>query len=181
MSRKVRKNKSNRGSREQCETEATAEPDAKIGSANTKSRRGFASMDQTRRRQLASRGGLTAQALGLAHRFDSDSARQAGRKGGSSVSADRNHMAELGRRGGLAKSEARKKKREGEVEPEKLTDGSRSEPLPYDGEGAADVAQQESGAQLAQSRFVEIASPVQQRPSTGRHRKGTQGRGDRQV
>lgn len=68
--------------------------------------KGFASMDPARQREIARRGGKAAHASGHAHRFTSDEAREAGRKGGRSVSQNRAHMAEIGRRGG----EARRKK-----------------------------------------------------------------------
>lgn len=44
--------------------------------------RGFASMDPTRQREIASKGGRAAHAAGRAHEFSSDEAREAGRKGG---------------------------------------------------------------------------------------------------
>lgn len=47
-----------------------------------KSRRGFASMDPGRRRQIASKGGRAAHAKGTAHEFTSEEAREAGRAGG---------------------------------------------------------------------------------------------------
>lgn len=62
--------------------------------------RGFASMDAMRQREIASKGGRAAHEKGTAHRFNSEEARQAGRKGGESVSANRSHMAEIGRIGG---------------------------------------------------------------------------------
>ena len=46
------------------------------------SRRGFASMDPERQRQIASRGGKAAHASGNAHQFNALEAREAGRKGG---------------------------------------------------------------------------------------------------
>lgn len=46
------------------------------------SRRGFASMDPERQRQIASRGGKAAHASGNAHQFNAAEAREAGRKGG---------------------------------------------------------------------------------------------------
>jgi len=64
---------------------------------------GFAAMDPDKRRESAGRGGRTAHALGRAHEFTPEEARQAGRLGGELVSQDRDHMAEIGRRGGLAK------------------------------------------------------------------------------
>jgi uncharacterized protein len=47
-----------------------------------KSRRGFASMDEERRREIASQGGKAAHESGNAHEFTSEEAREAGRKGG---------------------------------------------------------------------------------------------------
>lgn len=64
------------------------------------SRRGFASMDPERRREIARQGGRSAHAKGVAHRWSVDEARQAGRKGGSVVSRDRAHMQAIGREGG---------------------------------------------------------------------------------
>lgn len=45
--------------------------------------RGFASMDPERVREIARRGGRAAQLTGKAHRFTSEEARAAGKKGGS--------------------------------------------------------------------------------------------------
>jgi len=49
-------------------------------------------------------GGKAAHARGVAHEFDSSEAREAGRKGGRKVSADRSHMARIGRLGGQARA-----------------------------------------------------------------------------
>ncbi len=59
---------------ETTEAEKTAETPRK--------RRGFAAMDPRLVSELASRGGKAAQRAGTAHRFSSDEARVAGRKGG---------------------------------------------------------------------------------------------------
>ena len=67
--------------------------------ANT-SKRGFASMDAAKQREIASKGGRAAHAKGTAHEFTSDEARVAGRKGGEAVSRDRAHMSAIGREGG---------------------------------------------------------------------------------
>lgn len=67
--------------------------------ANT-SKRGFASMDPAKQREIASKGGRAAHAKGTAHEFTSDEARVAGRKGGEAVSRDRAHMSAIGREGG---------------------------------------------------------------------------------
>jgi len=42
-----------------------------------------------------------AHAKGTAHEFTSAEARAAGRKGGTALSRNRAHMAEIGRKGGL--------------------------------------------------------------------------------
>ena len=46
------------------------------------SKRGFASMDERKQREIASQGGKAAHEKGTAHEFDSEEARQAGQKGG---------------------------------------------------------------------------------------------------
>lgn len=67
------------------------------------SNRGFAAMDAKRQREIASLGGRTAHERGRAHEFTTEEAREAGRKGGKSASADRGHMGRIGRRGGIAR------------------------------------------------------------------------------
>jgi len=62
--------------------------------------RGFAGMDESKQREIASEGGRAAHESGRAHEFSSEEAREAGRKGGESVSEDREHMAEIGQKGG---------------------------------------------------------------------------------
>lgn len=47
-----------------------------------KQRRGFAAMSPEKRREIASKGGRTAHQVGMAHQWDSDEARAAGKKGG---------------------------------------------------------------------------------------------------
>ena len=64
------------------------------------SNRGFASMDEDKQKEIASKGGKAAHEKGTAHEFTSEEAREAGRKGGETVSKDREHMAEIGREGG---------------------------------------------------------------------------------
>ncbi len=65
-----------------------------------RSKRGFASMDEEKQREIASMGGRAAHQKGTAHEFTPDEAREAGRKGGEAVSRNRQHMASIGRRGG---------------------------------------------------------------------------------
>jgi general stress protein YciG len=73
------------------------------GQARSRSNRGFASMDREKQREIASKGGRAAHQKGTAHEFDSSEARAAGRKGGVTVSRNREHMAAIGRRGGEAR------------------------------------------------------------------------------
>lgn len=65
--------------------------------------RGFASMDENKQKEIASRGGRAAHAQGTAHKFSPEEARLAGRKGGERVSGNREYMARIGRRGGEAR------------------------------------------------------------------------------
>jgi general stress protein YciG len=81
--------------------------------ANT-SKRGFASMDPAKQREIASKGGRAAHAKGTAHEFTSDEARVAGRKGGEAVSRDRAHMSAIGREGGHSRG-ARARAAQGET------------------------------------------------------------------
>lgn len=89
------------------------------------SNRGFASMDEDKQREIASKGGKAAHEKGTAHEFSHEEAVEAGReggrvahekgtahefsheeaveagrKGGETVSKDREHMSEIGRKGG---------------------------------------------------------------------------------
>lgn len=70
------------------------------GMTEGKRKWGFALLTPERRKEIASKGGRAAQKRGRAHRFDSEDAREAGRKGGAKVSQDRAHMAEIGAKGG---------------------------------------------------------------------------------
>lgn len=83
--------------------ENDADDSADSGSARARSNRGFASMDRSKQREIASKGGRAAHQKGTAHEFDSSEARAAGRKGGVTVSKNREHMAAIGRRGGEAR------------------------------------------------------------------------------
>jgi len=70
--------------------------------------RGFARIPKEIHREWASLGGKVAQHARNAHRFTSETAREAGKRGGASLAKDREHMRELGRRGGTAKAKASK-------------------------------------------------------------------------
>src|SRR5437763_344091 len=52
------------------------------GQGRSRSNRGFASMDRSKQKEIASKGGKAAHAKGTAHEFTSEEAREAGRKGG---------------------------------------------------------------------------------------------------
>ena len=81
-----------------------------------RSNRGFASMDRSKQREIASKGGRAAHQKGTAHEFDSGEARAAGRKGGVTVSKNREHMAAIGRRGGEARGANRAARLQGQGE-----------------------------------------------------------------
>ena len=52
------------------------------GSRQNTSNRGFASMDTAQQREIASQGGRASHQKGTGHEWNSDEAREAGRKGG---------------------------------------------------------------------------------------------------
>ncbi len=58
---------------------ATKRPARRIGE---KSRRGFAAMSPEQQRRIASEGGRASHESGRGHRFSTEEAREAGRKGG---------------------------------------------------------------------------------------------------
>jgi general stress protein YciG len=72
--------------------------------------RGFAAMEPERQKEIASKGGKMAHLRGNAHEFTPDEAREAGRKGGQTVSKDREHMARIGRLGGEARGHGKHSK-----------------------------------------------------------------------
>ena len=108
---------------ESAQTTATID-DADAVKPRVKQRRGFAAMDKEEHRELARSGGVAAHAAGLAHKFSSEQAREAGKKGGKTTSANREHMAEIGRRGGHARRGHRKGQSPKPRQP-KNTDGRR--------------------------------------------------------
>ena len=56
--------------------------------------RGFASMDRSKQREIASKGGKAAHQKGTAHEWTSEEAREAGRKGGMASHRRRTEMTE---------------------------------------------------------------------------------------
>jgi general stress protein YciG len=78
-----------------------------------KEKRGFASMDLQKQREIASKGGKAAHERGTAHEFDSSEAREAGRKGGkiahekgTAHEFTSDEAREAGRKGGQARSKS---------------------------------------------------------------------------
>lgn len=59
-----------------------------------KKRKGFASMDPELQRAISSKGGKSAQQMGVAHQFTPEEAKAAGRKGGLATHAKRKAAAE---------------------------------------------------------------------------------------
>jgi general stress protein YciG len=117
------------------------------GAAGGKSRRGFASMDPSRQKEIASKGGRAAHQKGTAHEWSSDEARSAGQKGGIAVSRDRAHMAAIGREGGESRSRASRAARD----PGSMTDRELSRPVSRDGDGRGDGRAEFGGSARASS------------------------------
>lgn len=69
--------------------EAVAAPETPEEAPQPKRPRGFAAMDRTKVAEIASKGGKAAHATGTAHKFTSEEAREAGRKGGVAPHARR--------------------------------------------------------------------------------------------
>ena len=87
--------------------------------------RGFAGMDPERQRQISSQGGKAAHQKGTAHEFDSNEAREVGRKGGM-VSGGRRRAREQaqGRPNREPEREGTEREREEETEREGTESGS---------------------------------------------------------
>ena len=101
-----------------------------------RSNRGFASMDRNKQREIASKGGRAAHEKGTAHEFDAGEARAAGRKGGVTVSKNREHMAEIGRRGG----EARGANRAARLQSQNTSDASKTTSAAQNGQNGQNAA-----------------------------------------
>ena len=69
--------------------------------SSSPAKRGFAAMDAEKQRSISALGGRAAHIKGTAHEFTPAEAREAGRKGGQAVSRNREHMAAIGRKGGM--------------------------------------------------------------------------------
>ncbi len=79
--------------------------------------RGFAGMDRERQRQISSQGGKAAHQKGTAHEFDSNEAREAGRKGGM-VSGGRRRARDQAAQQNRGESPERERSEERESESE---------------------------------------------------------------
>ena len=53
-----------------------------VAAPRKKQRRGFAAMDSSKQKEIASKGGKASHAHGTGHEWNASSAREAGRKGG---------------------------------------------------------------------------------------------------
>src|ERR687886_245411 len=94
------------------------------------SKRGFASMDEEKQREIASKGGKAAHQKGTAHEFTSEEARAAGRKGGQAAHSrgtahkfTSEEAREAGRKGG--RSARGLEAEESEIEPRPRYQASR--------------------------------------------------------
>ena len=84
--------------------QGNGERNVKLKTEIARTRRGFAAMTAEQRREIARKGGRAAHMVGGAHEWNAETARAAGRKGGARVALDREHMAAIGRRGGMARA-----------------------------------------------------------------------------
>lgn len=89
--------------------------------------RGFAGMDPERQRQISSQGGKAAHQKGTAHEFDSNEAREAGRKGGM-VSGGRRRAREQAQGGRPSREPERENTEERESEAESTGTSSDASP-----------------------------------------------------
>lgn len=85
-----------------------------MANQNGTSNRGFASMDEDKQREIASKGGKASHEKGTAHEFTSEEAREAGRKGGKAAHEkgtahefSSEEAREAGRKGGQARGKNR--------------------------------------------------------------------------
>jgi general stress protein YciG len=105
---------------------------------------GFASMDESKQREIARKGGMAAHRKGTAHEFTAEEARFAGRKGGQQVSANRSHMIEIGRLGGKRSAERRRNR--GAADEDRNQAAQTSETSEMQPAGSADSTMSQPGA-----------------------------------
>ena len=65
-----------------------------VPAKSPKQRRGFAVMDPVKQREIASRGGKASHEQGTGHEWNTETAREAGRKGGQASRGGRGKLAE---------------------------------------------------------------------------------------
>jgi general stress protein YciG len=137
--------------------------------ANT-SKRGFASMDPSKQREIASKGGRAAHAKGTAHEFTSDEARVAGRKGGEAVSRDRQHMSAIGREGGHSRgARARAQAQGGDGDGNSANNASSRGDQPFERQSQSDRGFDSASRNSDQNRNNNTSSG--RRESTGANRE----------
>ena len=136
-------------------------------SQRARSNRGFASMDRSKQREIASKGGRAAHEKGTAHEFDASEARAAGRKGGVTVSRNREHMAAIGRRGGEARGANRAARLQQNANGANLTSHSNgAAPKPASFQGDREVGLNGSSAKGSQpSKSAQGGTPGTARQS----------------
>ena len=75
--------------------------------------RGFAGLPPEEQRRIASLGGRAVRDSGRAHKFTPAEAKEAGAKGGSKVSRDREHMRAIAKKGAAVRRAKREAARGG--------------------------------------------------------------------
>ena len=136
------------------------------------SKRGFASMDAAKQREIASKGGRAAHSKGTAHEFTSDEARVAGRKGGEAVSRDRAHMAAIGREGGHSRGARARAAAAGGIGNTDVAQNSSSQPFVRE---ATDDSNRGLSSNTGPSATSGFGS--QERPGTSRNERDTSNEG----
>ena len=144
-------NESGRSARSSGGESAGRNEGAESGSSQRRSNRGFASMDRTKQREIASKGGRAAHQKGTAHEFDSSEARAAGRKGGVTVSRNREHMAAIGRRGGEARGANRAARLQANGGSASEQSGSAGNAQRFQGDREVGLSSNSSGAGMSSS------------------------------
>lgn len=129
------------------------------------SKRGFASMDPSKQREIASKGGRAAHAKGTAHEFTSDEARVAGRKGGEAVSRDRAHMAAIGREGGHSRGQRARAASGSTGGGNDVAQGTGSQPF------VRQANEERSGFESSGARGNVSGGLQQERPNTSRNER----------
>ena len=136
------------------------------------SKRGFASMDASKQREIASKGGRAAHAKGTAHEFTSDEARVAGRKGGEAVSRDRAHMAAIGREGGHSRGQRARAAATSTSGGSDVAQGTGSQPF------VRQANEERSGFESGRNAGSGFGS--QERPGTARSERSNDSNNDRE-